>query len=248
VVAGVQVALLSAILVFNPPEFNWNAVFYFVLAGFFAAILGRTFSYLGIDRLGVPISTSLTGTDPVFTLIIAVLFLGENVSTSTVIGSLMVVAGIALMSNTGLDSKIKKSDLMIPLASALFYACSNALRKMGLSILPESILGAVIGALTSLIAYPILLRLMGRTGEFHLDKSGLPWLIGGGVATTIAWIGMFTSYQLGSVSVTAAIVGSNPLFGLILSALILRDTDKITSRVIIGSVLIVAAVLIITLF
>ena len=39
-VAGVQVTILSALLLLNPPEFNSTAIFYFALAGFFAAILG----------------------------------------------------------------------------------------------------------------------------------------------------------------------------------------------------------------
>jgi len=139
-------------------------------------------------------------------------------------------------------------NLVIPLASAFFYACSSAVRKIGLNILPESVLGAVVGALTSLIAYPVILRLMGRTGEFKLSKKAVPWLVGGGIATSTAWIGMFTATQMGSVSVTSAIIGANPLFGLILSAILLRDSEKITKRVAAGSLLIVVAVLIITLF
>lgn len=247
-VAGVQVTILSALLLFNPPKFNWIAVLYFALAGFFAAILGRTLNYLSIDRLGVPISTSLTGTNPIFALILAVLFLGEKVSIATVLGSLLVVAGIALMSGSGEGGKISLQNLVIPLASAFFYACSSAVRKIGLNILPESILGAVVGALTSLIAYPVILRFMGRTGEFKLSKKAVPWLVGGGIATSTAWIGMFTATQMGSVSVTSAIIGANPLFGLILSALLLRESERITKRVAAGSVLIVVAVLIITLF
>ena len=111
-----------------------------------------------------------------------------------------------------------------------------------------AILGAVVGALTSLIAYPILLRLMGRSGEFKLNKKAIPWLIGGGIATSTSWIGMFTATQMGSVSVVSAIIGANPLFGLILSAILLRDTERITKQVAAGSILIVIAVIVITLF
>ena len=89
---------------------------------------------------------------------------------------------------------------------------------------------------------------MGRSGEFKLSKKALPWLIGGGIATSTAWIGMFTATQMGSVSVVSAIIGANPLFGLILSAVMLKDTEKITKQVALGSVLIVVAVIIITLF
>jgi len=248
VIAAVQVTTLSALLLFDLPEFNWTAVIYFILAGVMSAILGRTLNYLSIDKLGVPISTSLTGTNPVFAMIIAVIFLGERVSFTTILGSLLVVAGIAMMSGWGKDSKLNTRDIIIPIASAFFYAAGTVVRKVGLNILPEPLLGAVAGAATSLVAYPVLLRLMGRSGEFKLGKNSIPWLIGGGITTSVAWIGMFNSIQTGSVSVVSAIIGANPLFGLILSALMLRDTETITKQVVAGSVMIVIAVIIITLF
>jgi len=248
VIAGVQVTILSLLLLLDIPVFNWRAIIYFIIAGVFSAILGRTLNYISIDRLGVPISTSLSGTNPLFALILAVIFLGEDVSINTLLGSFFVVAGIALMSGWGASNSLNVRDMVIPLSSAFFYACSSAIRKIGLNILPESILGAVVGALTSLIAYPILLRLMGRSGEFKLNKKAIPWLIGGGIATSTAWIGMFTATQMGSVSVVSAIIGANPLFGLLLSAILLRDTERITKQVAAGSILIVIAVIVITLF
>lgn len=248
VIAGVQVTILSLLLLLDIPVFNWRAIIYFIIAGVFSAILGRTLNYISIDRLGVPISTSLSGTNPLFALILAVIFLGEDVSINTLLGSFFVVAGIALMSGWGASNSLNFRDMVIPLFSAFFYACSSAIRKIGLNILPESILGAVVGALTSLIAYPILLLLMGRSGQFKLNKKAIPWLIGGGIATSTAWIGMFTATQMGSVSVVSAIIGANPLFGLLLSAILLRDTERITKQVAVGSILIVIAVIVITLF
>ena len=248
VIAGVQVTILSLLLLLDIPVFNWSAILYFIIAGVFSAILGRTLNYISIDRLGVPISTSLSGTNPLFALILAVIFLGEDVSINTLLGSFFVVAGIALMSGWGASNSLNFRDMVIPLSSAFFYACSSAIRKIGLNILPESILGAVVGALTSLIVYPILLLLMGRSGQFKLNKKAIPWLIGGGIATSTAWIGMFTATQMGSVSVVSAIIGTNPLFGLLLSAILLRDTERITKQVAAGSILIVIAVIVITLF
>jgi uncharacterized membrane protein len=248
VIAAVQVTILSMLLLFDPPEFNWFAVLYFILAGFMAAVLGRTMNYLSIDKLGVPISTSLIGTNPLFAMIIAIIFLGERVSILTILGSILIIAGIVFMSGWVGERKLEAKELVIPLASAFFYALSNVVRKIGLNILPETLLGAVVGAVTSLLAYPIILRILGRNGELRLGKNSIPWLIGGGISTSCAWIGMFTATQMGSVSVVSAIIGTNPLFGLILSALMLKEVNEITKQVVAGSVLIVVAVIIITLF
>ena len=94
-VAGVQTLILSTLLVFDRPAFNWEAVLYFVAAGFLAAILGRTFNYMSIERLGVPVSTSLVGTNPLWAMILGVVFLGEAVTFWTISGSILVVAGVA---------------------------------------------------------------------------------------------------------------------------------------------------------
>ncbi len=247
-VAAVQTLILSTLLVFDLPTFNLEAVGYFIAAGFLAAIMGRTFNYMSIEKLGVPVSTSLVGTNPLWAMILGVVFLGEAVTFSTISGSILVVIGVALISGWGKNSNLNLKDIGTPLASAFFYAASTAVRKVGLNILPESTLGAVVGAMTGLIAYPILMRLMGRTGDFKFTREAMPFLVGGGITTSVAWISMFRATQQGTVSVVSAIIGANPLFGLVLSVILLKDAERITPQVIIGCLTIVAAVIIITLF
>lgn len=247
VISGVQVIVLSLLLTLSPPSLSWTAVGYFVVAGLLAATMGRTLNYMSIDRLGVPISTSLSGTNPLFTIIFASILIGEAVEVSTVVGTLLVVAGIALISGWGGENGVKKGDLVIPLAAASLYALSSIVRKTALTMLPEPVLGAVVGALASLVTYPIVLRLMNRQGDIKLTKGSLPYFAAAGVSNSVAWISMFIATQRGSVSVVSAIIGANPLFGLLLSALFLRDVDSITPRIIAGCLFIVAGVMVITL-
>ncbi|MCK4703580.1 EamA family transporter, partial [Candidatus Bathyarchaeota archaeon] len=138
-------------------------------------------------------------------------------------------------------------DLVIPLGAASLYALSSIVRKTALTMLPEPVLGAVVGALASLLTYPIVLRLMNRQGDIKFTKGSLPYFAAAGVSNSVAWISMFIATQRGSVSVVAAIIGANPLFGLILSALFLRSVERITPRIIAGCLVIVAGVMVITL-
>ncbi len=247
VISGVQVGVLSLLLLFSPPSLSWAAVGYFVVAGLLAATMGRTLNYMSIDRLGVPISTSLSGTNPLFTIVFASILIGDAVETSTVAGTALVVAGIALISGWGGENGVRKGDLVIPLAAASLYALSSIMRKTGLTMLPEPVLGAVVGALASLVTYPIVLRLMNRQGDLRLTRGSLPYFAAAGVSNSVAWVSMFMATQSGSVSVVSAIIGANPLFGLILSALFLRDVERITSRTIAGCLVIVAGITVITL-
>ena len=247
VISGVQTVVLGLLLVLSPPSLDWAAVGYFVVAGLLAATMGRTLNYMSIDRLGVPISTSLSGTNPLFTIIFASILIGEAVEASTVVGTVLVFAGIALISGWGGENSVKKDDLVIPLGAASLYALSSIVRKTALTMLPEPVLGAVVGALASLLTYPIVLRLMNRQGDIKLTKGSLPYFAAAGVSNSVAWISMFIATQRGSVSVVSAIIGANPLFGLILSALFLRSVERITPRIIAGCLVIVAGVMVITL-
>lgn len=247
VISGVQVAVLSLLLLFSPPSLSWAAVGIFVVAGLLAATMGRTLNYISIDRLGVPISTSLSGTNPLFTIVFASILIGDAVEASTVAGTALVVAGIALISGWGGENGVRKGDLVIPLAAASLYALSGILRKTALTMLPEPVLGAVVGALASLVTFPIVLRLMNRVGDLRLTRGSLPYFVAAGVSNSVAWVSMYVATQSGSVSVVSAIIGANPLFGLILSALFLRDVERITPRTIAGCLVIVAGITVITL-
>ncbi len=247
VISGVQVVVLGFLLLLSPPSLSWAAVGYFVVAGLLAATFGRTLNYMSIDRLGVPISTSLSGTNPLFTIVFASLLIGEAVEASTVAGTALVVAGIALISGWGGENSVRKGDLVIPLAAASLYALSSILRKTALTMLPEPVLGAVVGALASLFTFPVVLRLMNRVGDLRLTRGSLPYFAAAGVSNSVAWVSMYLATQSGSVSVVSAIIGANPLFGLVLSAIFLRGVERITPRTIAGCLVIVAGITVITL-
>ena len=248
VVSAVQVMVLSILLLADPPEINWVAIAYFAASGIMASTLGRTLNYLSINKLGVAISTSLVGANPLFSTLFAFLFLNESVAVTTVLGSIMVVVGIAVISGKSEAVDFKKTDLLIPLMAACFYAASSTFRKVGLNILPEAVLGAVVGAMMSLIIYPIYLTATQKLGDFRLSKSSLPYLIVGGIVVSVTWISMFYAFNLGSVSVVSSLMGTSPLFSLMLSAVLLKDTEKITKNVVIGSIVIVAGIIIISMF
>jgi drug/metabolite transporter (DMT)-like permease len=248
VISMVQVTVLSILLVMDPPKINWVALAYFAASGVMASTLGRTLNYLSINKLGVAISTSLVGANPLFSTLFAFLFLSEKVAVTTILGSILVVVGIAVISSRGEETSYLKRDLLIPLGAACFYAASSTFRKIGLNILPESVLGAVVGASMSLIIYPMYLAASQRLGDFKLARSSLPYLVVGGVVVSLTWIAMFYAFKLGSVSVVSSLMGTSPLFSLVLSAILLKETEKITKKVVIGSIVIVAGIVTISLF
>ena len=64
---------------FVPPSAFWTpAIAVFIAAGIFAPGIGRTLSYVGIERIGVARSVPIVNSSPIFASVFAVIFLGPR--------------------------------------------------------------------------------------------------------------------------------------------------------------------------
>jgi uncharacterized membrane protein len=248
--AMVQVVLLSGLVVVVPPaRIDWAAIAFFVASGILASTLGRLFNYMSIERLGVPVSATIIGSSPLFSTLLAALFIGEEVTLTVLIGTLLVVAGIAVTRRgESAGSKLMSSAILIPIAASAFYGASSVVRKIGLNILPEAALGAVVGAGASLISFGAYLILTQRTDMIRWNWSGGKYFILSGVVVSAGWLSMFTALASGKVSVVSALIGTNPLFSIVLSLILLGGSEDLDWRTGVGCLAIVSGAAVITLF
>ncbi len=249
VAALVQVVVLSSILVAWPPmRFSWLGVAFFVMSGLLASTLGRLLNYTSIERLGVPMSATIIGSSPLFSTAFAVAFIGEGVTLPTIVGTLLIVSGIGLTSERENDRGPRLSSMLaIPIASAAFYGASSVVRKVGLNLLPEAALGAFIGAVSSLVTFVAYLAATRRLSIVRMSGESGRYFLASGVVVSIGWLTMFNALEAGNVSVVSALIGSNPLFSFVLSALWLKDSEKLGWRAAAGCIAIVAGAVVIAL-
>ena len=72
--------LCSLLAFFVPPAALWTpAIAIFVAAGIFAPGIGRTLSYVGIEKIGVARSVPIVNSSPIFAFIFAVIFSRRSV-------------------------------------------------------------------------------------------------------------------------------------------------------------------------
>ncbi len=246
----VQVILLAVLVIADPPDaFDWTAIGLFIASGILASTLGRLFNFMSINRFGVALSASIIGASPLFSTLLAAVFLGEQINTATLLGTVLVVTGIAVTRSGGQAVKgLRSGALVLPIASAIFYGASSVTRKAALNILPESAFGAVVGAMASLTVFSIYLLVSQKTNELRVNWEGGKFWVVNGVVVTLAWLSMFTALTRGKVSVVAALGGTNPLFSVILSVIFLKGSEELNSRIIMGCLAIVAGAMVITLF
>ncbi|MPZ76314.1 MAG: EamA family transporter [Deltaproteobacteria bacterium] len=82
------------------------SILIFVLVGFFQPGLTRLLTYKGIDTLGVAITDPIRATTPLFSAMMAIIFLDEQITLPIVVATLMIIAGIILLSWRGDSMKI----------------------------------------------------------------------------------------------------------------------------------------------
>ena len=97
-VAGL-VLLAVLVLVFQFDDLTSvprTAVLLFAIVGILNFPLGRFFNYMAIGRLGITRSTPILASAPLFAVVIAVLFTGEEVQLATAAGIALVLGGVYL--------------------------------------------------------------------------------------------------------------------------------------------------------
>ena len=239
-----QAVVLTAILMTRLPLLNWLAVAYFALGGALALGLGRLLNFVAMRSIGVARTSAIIGSNPVLTTLLSIILLAEVPLISTMFGATLVAIGILLIS--GAEGFRLEKALIVGLFSALSYSLSNIVSKMGLMIEADPILSAQAGALVGLLFILSYIIVTQQHRSLKIDRPSLAYFAATGLVSSLGWIALMKALEIGVVSVVTTIVYSYPLFTLFFSRSFLRD-EKLSMRIVAGSVLVVVGVAVVTL-
>ena len=213
----------------------------FVVAGLFAPSLARIFLYRGYRRMGLARSSVLVGATPLFSIIAAILFLGERPSWLVLLGTLFIIIGIGILSYTRTGGGTWTTwTIFLPLAAALCFGLRDIFTKLGLGLVPIPVSGAALTAATAALAlYLSFLPSSGRE-RFVVNAKSLWLFIGSGVLLVAAYLLVFFALNSGDVSLVSPLVNIHPLYSVGLSYMFLQSSENVTGKVVGGGVLIVA--------
>ncbi len=244
------VFLWSVALLFVPlAPLTSASIWIFVGVGFFQPGLTRLLTYKGIDTLGVAITDPIRASTPLFSALMAIIFLGEQMTLPIVIATLMIIGGITLLSWRSGSMKVVGSALYLwyPIAASALAGASQVVRKFGLAAVPHPFLAAAVTASSSLVVSALTMRYVEKTQEsWQLNRQCFGWYLGAGIVISFAMTCIYYALDLGKVSVVIPIASTGPLFSLILTAMFLRDVERITLRIVISAAIIVGGVILIS--
>jgi drug/metabolite transporter (DMT)-like permease len=231
----------AVLLTGGVPSVSWWVLFLFALTGTLQPII-RLFTYAGIFYVGASRGTTLRSAHPLFSTGLAILFLGEQVSFPVVVGTLLIVAGITLIS---WQREIQRASfrwwhLGYPLGAAFLAGISHPLRRYALSLANEPLyLAAIIGivALPWLASYVVL----PTKGEQPIwNRQSMGWFLMAGVFETLGILLVIIALSVGQVVIVSPIVATSPLWILVGTWLFLRGIESLTLRTILGAVCVVS--------
>jgi len=245
-VAVGTVCLWAILLVRGPLEAPpLQGLIYFVLAGLIGTVAGRLLRFFAIEKVGASVTSALNNLFPFISSGLAILLLGEQVTTAILAGTAVIVAGTVLLSLSGSEMGFRTAHLALPILSATCFGVVAILRKLGLGTM-SPVSGFAVNITTALIAFTLFLVLSGNLGAIAGTQRSLAYFVAAGLAENLGVFLILVALSQGSVSVVAPLTGTAPIFVLLMSPFFLRGLERPGLRVVAGTILIVLGVYLIT--
>ena len=132
------------------------------------------------------------------------------------------------------------------LTAAMAYGISNVLVRLGVTDLAPPLVGATLALLSGTL---VLGMIGGRNlgANLRQKKKLVLFLILSGACSGFAVVSSFFALSMVPVVVVGPLQSTQPLFTLVLSHFFLRKLERITRRLILGTVLVVAGITLITI-
>ena len=188
----------------------------------------------------VPVDKSST----VLAMLLALIFLHEEISLPKLIGLVAVACGIFLMiekKESGTRAH-GKGWLLFAVLSAVFAALTSILGKIGIDGV-ESNLGTAIRTAVVLVMAWVMVFVSGKAGEVRkIPRRELLFICLSGLATGASWLCYYKALQDGPASVVVPVDKLSILVSVLFSRVVFHE--KLPKRAIIGLALLTAGTVI----
>jgi drug/metabolite transporter (DMT)-like permease len=216
-----------------------TAAWPFLLAGLMQPGIGQLFVTLSIREAGASRASVVLGSAPLASVTIALILLGEPFKWPLIVGAVLIVGGgVELARERGRPAHVRRRGYLFAfLATILFSVRDNLTRWLAgtTDVPPGTAAAAALAGGLLLILVVLGPRVRGRLAL----RPMLPFL-GVGIVFGLSYVSLFEAYYRGRVTVVSPLVATESLWGVALSLLLIRHTELVGRRVLIGAALIVA--------
>jgi len=230
---------------------SFVGVLWFALLGILNFTLARTLLFIGTRAIGASKATAISASNPLFSIILAVTILGENITVPLILGTLFIIGGLfVLLKKNGenvVSVKFRAWGYFFSIASALCYGVGLVITKWGVSEITTPLAGCTISLAFGSLA---LLFVVGRRGfnfSVKADKRAIGFISASGLFSALGLIFLFYAMSVAPAIVVSPLYGTYPLFTLLGVHLFLQRLERSTNSIVIGCFVVVIGGILITL-
>lgn len=253
VIAVNVVVFLPAAVLLEGPDLGLTprAIAAFAGAGLVGTLAGRALLYAGIERVGASRAEPIKASMPLFAALIAVVALGETMTSGNLAGILLIVLGIGLISwesrGDRVGAAVAPHHLLLPLAAALFFGVEPILAKVGFAEGTPVLVGLTVKTTAAVVGLVGLQAVRGDVPRLaDLRTESLRWYLAAGVASTAFLVSYYSALELAPVVAVTPIMQTSPLLVVVLSAVFLQGLERVTWRIAAAAGLVVCGAVVIT--
>lgn len=195
---------------------------------------------LGDINKVVPIDKSSV----ILTILLAFIFLHEEISAAKAIGVVLVAAGMFMMiekKDVAENRTAKKNWILYAAGSAVFASLTSILGKIGIADV-ESNLGTAIRTVVVLIMAWVMVIVTGKMNTVRsIPKKEMLFIVLSGIATGGSWLCYYKALQDGPASVVVPIDKLSIVVTVVFSYIVFKE--RLSKKSLAGLVLIVAGTL-----
>lgn len=210
----------------------------FLFAGVLAPGIAQILFTFAVRDAGASRTSVTVGTAPLFAVAAALVFLDEPLVAGLVLGAAAIVTGgILLASDRARPEHFKRVGLLYALLCTVAFALRDPLvRWLGTEATDvEPLLAAAVTMLSGTLVALGFVALRRRRVRLHAARAFLP----AGVCYGLSYVFLFEAFYRGRVSIVSPIVATESLWGVTLSWLVLRKSELVGPRLVLGALLVV---------
>jgi drug/metabolite transporter (DMT)-like permease len=237
-VAACGIALAVATAEAPARGVGWSGLWPFALAGILAPGGSQLLFTLAVRDAGASRTSVVVGAAPLVSVAIALTALSEPLRPALIVGAvLIVVGGLELTRESDRPDHVRLAGLAFAFAAAVLFASRDNLvrwlagstaARPGAAAFATLLLGA-------LVAAAFRARSPVRTSVREAAA-----FVPAGVFFGCSYVLIFEAYYRGRVTVVSPLVATESLWGVLLSVVLLRHSELVGRRLVLGACLIVA--------
>jgi len=242
-VVGLVVALVAAAADGSLTRFDAGEAWPFVALGLLVPGISQVFFVSAIRDIGSSRTLILTATVPLIAAFAAILFLDEPFRLALVLGTLLIVSGgIVLSWERARPEGWRSIGILWALCGVALYATRDVASRWIIESreVPPLAAAACLLAGASLMVL-ILLAVVRRPRPLIAQiGSGARHFLLPGLAMGAAYCFLLSAFARGDVTIVSPLNSTYALWGVLIAAIVMRQSEAITRRVVLAAVLIVA--------